>query len=58
MMINHQQLESVDGRSYGMIAMLYFKNGGKTVQLEYFSAVNQMYYMDKFQYEFELDLVN
>ncbi len=58
MMINHQQLESVDGRSYGMIAMLYFKNDGKTVQLEYFSAANEMYYMDKFQYSFELDLID
>lgn len=57
MMINHQQLESVDGRSYGMLAMLYFLNDGKTVKLEYFSTVNKMYYMDKFQYEIELDLI-
>lgn len=57
MMINHQQLESVDGRSYGMLAMLYFGEDGKTVQLEYFSTVNGMYYMDKFQYKFELDLI-
>ena len=58
MMINHQQLESVDGRSYGMLAMFYFGNDGKTVKLEYFSTVNGMYYMDKFQYEFELDLID
>ena len=58
MMINHQQLESIDGRSYGMLAMLYFDNDGKTVNLEYFSTVNNMYYMDKFQYTFELDLVD
>ncbi|MBO5232332.1 MAG: metallophosphoesterase [Clostridia bacterium] len=58
MMINHQQLESVDGRSYGMLAMLYFKNDGKTVSLEYFSTANEMYYMDKFQYEFQLDLID
>ncbi|MBO5105822.1 MAG: hypothetical protein J6C29_02880 [Clostridia bacterium] len=58
MMINHQQLESVDGRSYGMLAMFYFGNDGKTVKLEYFSTVNGMYYMDKFQYEIELDLID
>ncbi|MBQ3088773.1 MAG: hypothetical protein IJC36_03965 [Clostridia bacterium] len=56
MMVNHQHLEYYGGRSYGMLAMLYFSEDGKNVQLEYFSTVNEMYYMDKFQYEFQLDI--
>lgn len=57
MMVNHQHLEYYSKQSYGMVAMLYFSNDGGKVQLEYFSAVNGMYYMEKFQQEFELDVI-
>lgn len=57
MMINHQHLEYYGKQSYGMVAMLYFSEDGKNVQLEYFSTVNGMYYMEKFQQEFELDVI-
>lgn len=44
---------------YGMLAMLYFKEDGKTVDLEYFSAIRDgEYYSDKYQFSFELDLVD
>lgn len=56
LMVNHQYLEYCGNRSYGMLAMRYFREDGKNVQLEYFSSINDMYYMDKFQYEFELDI--
>ena len=56
MMINHQHLEYYGKQSYGMLAMLYFSEDGKNVQLEYFSTVNDMYYMEKFQQEFQLDI--
>lgn len=58
MMINHQNMESKGGRSYGMLAMLYVSEDGRSVQLEYFSTITGMFYMDKFQFTFELDLVD
>lgn len=58
MMINPQRMESNGGRSYGMLAMLYISEDGKSVQLEYFSTISGMFYKDKFQFEFELDLVD
>ncbi len=58
MMINHQGMEA-DGNTYidafNMLAMLYFSEDGNTVQLEFFSANNGLYYMDKFQFDFTLD---
>lgn len=56
LMVNHQHLEYYGKQSYGMVAMLYFSEDGKNVQLEYFSTVNEMFYMEKFQYEFTLDI--
>ena len=58
MMINPQRMESNGGRSYGMLAMLYISEDGRSVQLEYFSTISGMFYKDKFQFEFELDLVD
>jgi len=58
MMINPQRMESNGGRSYGMLAMLYISEDGRSVQLEYFSTISGMYYMEKFQFDFELDLVD
>ena len=58
MMINPQNMETEFGRSFGMLAMLYFSEDGKNVQLEYFSTISEMYYRDKYQFSFELDLVD
>ena len=58
MMINPQNMETTFGRSFGMLAMLYFSEDGKNVQLEYFSTISGMYYRDKYQFSFELDLVD
>ncbi|MBO5232176.1 MAG: metallophosphoesterase [Clostridia bacterium] len=58
MMINPQRMESNGGRSYGMLAMLYVSEDGRSIQLEYFSTISGMFYMDKFQFSFELDLVD
>lgn len=54
MLVNFQQSEYLDLRSYGMIAMLYFSNGGETVTVEWFSAIKNEYYMDKYQFTFNL----
>lgn len=58
MMVNPQAYESTRNESTGMIAILYFSEDGKNVQLKYFSARNEMYYKDNFQFEFTLDLVD
>jgi hypothetical protein len=58
MMVNPQAYESTRNERTGMIAMLYFSEDGKNVQLKYFSARNEMYYKDNFQFEFTLDLVD
>jgi hypothetical protein len=57
MMTNFQDMEDRTNRSYGMLAMLYIKADG-TVQLEFFSTINGMFYKDDFQFEFKLDLVD
>jgi len=41
----------------GLVAMLYFKNDGKTVEVEYYSTVNEAYFLEENQFTFEIDLV-
>lgn len=57
MMVNFQQEEYLDLRSYGMIAMLYFGDGGETVTVEWFSSIKNEYYMDKYQFTFKLNVI-
>lgn len=57
MLVDFQQHEFLDLRSYGMIAMLYFSNGGETVTVEWFSAIKNEYYKDKYQFTFDLNVV-
>ena len=57
MLVNFQQEEYLDLRSYSMLAMLYFSNGGKTVTAEWFSSIKNEYYMDKYQFTFDLNVI-
>ena len=57
MLVDFQQAEFLDLRSYGMIAMLYFSDGGETVTVEWFSTIKNEYYMDKYQYSFKLNVI-
>ena len=57
MLVDFQQAEYLDLRSYGMLAMFYFSDGGETVTVEWFSTVNNEYYMDKYQYTFKLNVI-
>ncbi len=54
MMINPQTLEEQKREAFGLVSTLYFGNDGKTVTVEWYSSVRQAYYMDKFQFTFEL----
>jgi len=57
MLVDFQQAEYNDLRSYGMIAMLYFSNGGKTVTVEWFSSIKNEYYKDKYQYTMDINVI-
>lgn len=57
MLVDFQQAEYLDLRSYGMIAMLHFSNGGETVTVEWFSSIKNEYYMDKYQFSFDLNVI-
>lgn len=54
MMINPQTLEEQKREAFGLVSTLYFGNDGKTVTVEWYSSVREAYYMDKFQFTFEL----
>jgi len=54
---NFQQPEYTDLRAYGMLAMFYFGNGGETVTVEWFSSIKNEYYMDKYQFSFDLNVI-
>ena len=41
----------------GMVAMLYFSNGGKTVQVEYYSTLRDKYYKEDSQFTFNLNVI-
>lgn len=41
----------------GMVAMLYFSNDGKTVQVEYYSTVRERYFKEENQLTFTLEVV-
>ncbi len=55
MMINPQGIELRNGEAYGFVATLYFKNNGKSVEVEYYSTVREAYYKNDYQFTFELE---
>ena len=60
MLINPQKLDadySSEG-CVGMVAMFYFSEDGKTVQIEYYSTIREQYLYESNQYTFELDVVD
>ena len=57
LMINPQHTDIIHGGT-GMVAMLYFSNGGRTVNLEYYSTVREMHYGKKNQFSFEMPVVS
>lgn len=47
--------QPIDGGA-GLVAYLYFSNGGKDVEVEYYSPLRNQYYKAKNQFSFSLDL--
>ena len=60
MMINPQVLDHLNSteRPTGMVCMLYFSDGGRKVEVEYYSTVKQQYFKDVNQFNFEVDVVD
>ena len=53
MLIDPQGVDSAEGAT-GMVAMLYFSKDGKTLTVEQYSTVRDMYYMSTSQFELAL----
>ena len=58
MLINTSGLEAQSENGLGMVAMLYFSEDGKDVQVEYYSVVKDEYFRSINQFSFELDLAD
>ena len=56
MLIDAQDVEAQEG-SMGMVAMLYFSEDGKKMQVEYYSTAKEKYFMSSNQFSVELDVV-
>lgn len=56
-LINPQGMDYQDP-GVGMVAMFYFSKDGKTVQVEYYSTVNNAYWLKENLYTFNIDKVD
>ena len=57
MLIDAQDVEADEG-SMGMVAMLYFSEDGRKLQVEYYSTAKEKYFMNSNQFSAELDIVD
>ena len=54
---DYLEFEKNNNGALGMVAMLYFSEDGKNVEVEYYSTTTDRYYRSINQLSFELDLV-
>ena len=57
LLVNTSNVEKNNNGALGMVAMLYFSEDGKNVEVEYYSTTTDRYYRSINQLSFELDLV-
>ena len=61
MLIDTQYVDRDDinagGEGYGIVSMLYFSNGGKTVDFRYYSTIKEQYYKSTNQFRMTIDVV-
>ena len=57
MLINPQETDT-NYKGTGLVAMLYFSDGGKTVDLEYYSTEKLLYFNKVNQFSFEMPMVS
>ena len=56
MLIDAQSVDLAQ-KGVGMIAIAYFSNGGKTVQMEYYSTVKDQWFLDENQFTMEVNVI-
>lgn len=57
MMINPQEIDAYTNGGAGMVAMFYFSEDGKNVQVRYYSTIREQYFLDNTQFDFDLNVV-
>ena len=59
MLIDTQNVDksNKDIGGLGNVAIFHFSEDGKTVQVRYYSTIQQKYYLNTNQFTFELDVV-
>lgn len=57
MLIDAQNVDRDTPGAAGMVAIAYFSNGGKDVQIEYYSTIRQQWFMEENQFNIEIDVV-
>ena len=57
LLVNTSNVEKNENPGLGMVAMLYFSEDGKNVEVEYYSTVKERFYRSINQISFELDIV-
>ena len=57
LLVNTSNVEKNNNGALGMVAMLYFSEDGKNVEVEYYSTTTDRYYRSINQLSFDLDLV-
>lgn len=56
-LIDPQEIDKIEGPT-GMVAMFYFSEDGKHVQVEYISTIRNEYFLESNQFKFELAVVD
>ena len=57
MLVDSQNRDLTTEGGLGMIAIAYFSDGGKKVQIEYYSTIQQKWFMAENQFTLELDIL-
>lgn len=57
-LVNPQNVDTAVEGGVGLVAMFYFSEDGKTVQVRYYSTIQKKYYMDENQFTFNIETVS
>ena len=57
-LVNPQSVDTAVEGGVGLVAMFYFSEDGKTVQVRYYSTIQKKYYMDENQFTFNIETVS
>ena len=57
-LIDPQRTDLLYDGGVGLVAFLYFSNGGKNVELRYYSTIRNQYYRPENQFSFEVNTIS